>query len=358
MPYQSLELAREDLFGAILEKGASDMFLTAGKPPILRITKELLELSNQDVMTPDDIRTILDSLIDDAMREKFARDLVLDFSYDYKDIARFRINAYHQKGVVSLTLRYIPRAIPSLETLNLPTTIKSFANLSKGLVLFVSPKGSGKSTTIASLLNFINQTQQKRITTVERPIEYMYVNERSICEQREVGQDIHSAADALESIMRSGSDVVFVSHMDTPEVIEKTLLVAETGHLVFATLNTSYAAETVNWIVDLFPVNRQPEIRTRLAQALSGVVTQQLIPSLDERLHPATEILIVNSAVRNLIREGKTYQLDDVIATGIGEGMISLDRSLVELVKNGIVAKEEAISHVRDIPTFESLLQV
>ncbi len=355
--YESSQLQLEQLFGAVTEKGASDLYLTVGKPPVVRIHGDLLELTDMQVQTADGIRAMLIAMVPQDRLQKFDQQKFLDFAYAHKDIARFRISAYFQKGKVSLAMRYIPKVIPSIDSLRLPGTLKSFTTQPSGLILFVSPKGSGKSTTIASLLDFINHTQAKRIITVEHPIEYVLQNDRSFCEQQEVGVDVNSSLDALLGVQRGGFDVVMVSKMDTPEIIEQTIAVAESGHLVFATLGTQYASETINWIVDLYPPSRQGEIRTRLATVLTGVVTQKLIPSLEDSMVPACEIMMSNLAVKNIIREGKTYQLDDMIATGASEGMVSFDRSLAELVQSGLVAKEEAINHVKEIPTFESLLQ-
>ncbi len=355
--YESSQLQLEQLFGAVTEKGASDLYLTVGKPPVLRIHGDLLELSNTQIFTNEAIRAMLIAMVPQEKLLKFDQEKFLDFAYAHKDIARFRISAYFQKGKVSLAMRYIPKTIPRIDTLNVPATIKSFATQPSGLVLFVSPKGSGKSTTIASLLDFINHTQARRIITVEHPIEYVLQNDRSFCEQQEVGVDVNSVSDALLGIQRGGFDIVMVSKMDNPQTIEQTLSIAESGHLVFATLGTQYAADTINWIVDLYPPSRQGEIRTRLSSVLSGIVTQKLVPSLEQTLIPACEIMVSNLAVKNIIRDGKTYQLDDMIATGAEEGMISMDRSLAELVQNGLIAKEEAINHVKEIPTFESLLQ-
>lgn len=355
--YESSQLQLEQLFGAVTEKGASDLYLTVGKPPLLRIHGRLLELSNMQIFTNEAIRSMLIAMVPQDRLQKFDQEKFLDFAYAHKDIARFRISAYFQKGKVSLAMRYIPKNVPGIDSLNLPSTIKSFATQPSGLVLFVSPKGNGKSTTIASLLDFINHSQSRRIITVEHPIEYVLQNDRSFCEQQEVFVDVNSVSDALAGIQRGGFDVVMVSKMDSPQVIEQTIAVAESGHLVFATLGTQYAADTINWIVDLYPPSRQGEIRTRLASVLIGTVTQKLVPSLESSLVPACEIMVSNLAVKNIIRDGKTYQLDDMIATGASEGMISMDRSLAELVQNGLVAREEAINHVKEIPTFESLLQ-
>lgn len=355
--YESSQLQLEQLFGAVTEKGASDLYLTVGKPPVLRIHGELLELSNMNVMTDEAIRALLITMVPQERLQKFDTDKFLDFTYAHKDIARFRISSYFQKSKVSLAMRYIPKVIPSIDSLHLPSTVKSFATALSGLVLFVSPKGSGKSTTIASLLDFINHTQARRIITIEHPIEYVLQNDRSFCEQQEVGVDVNSAMEALTGVQRGGFDVVMVSKMDSPQTIEQTISVAESGHLVFATLGTQFAADTINWIIDLYPPSRQGEIRTRLSSVLAGIVTQKLVPSLESSLVPACEILMSNLAVKNLIRDGKTYQLDDMIVTGASEGMISMDRSLAELVASGLVAKEEAINHVKEIPTFESLLQ-
>ncbi|MFC1640489.1 type IV pilus twitching motility protein PilT [Patescibacteria group bacterium] len=355
--FESTQLELEQYFSAVLEKNASDIFLTAGRPPILRVNKELLELSEAKLMTNDGVKAILEAMVDEDLLKLFYANKELDFSYQYKEIARFRVNAYFQSGKIALSMRNIPQKIRTLEELNLPGTIKSFATIRQGLVLFASPTGSGKTTTITALIDYINHTQHKHIITIENPIEYIFQDDRSFIEQQAVGYDVHSFEQGLESSVKSVPDYVMIGDIKTPDILEKTILVAESGHVVIASLNTSYATETVNWIIGLFKTSRQPEIQTRLANVLTGIVTQRLIPSIDERMVPAVEILIGSQAARNLIREGKTYQLDDVIATGIGEGMISLDRSLVELVKNGIIAKEEAINHVKDIPTFESLLQ-
>lgn len=355
--YQSYTLELEALAQAMLEKGASDLFLSAGRPPMIRLNRELLELTGNKVVSGEEIAGLMSALVTPEQLHEFEERHVLNFSFDHKNIARFRVHAYRQRGGTSLVFRSIPQAIPSLESLNIPSTVKSFTTLTRGLVLFTSPTGGGKTTTLASLLDFINHTQAKRILTLEQPIEYLLQSDRSICEQQEVGRDLMSFEEGIDQSLLASIDVLMVGEMTSPLAMEKALFAAEAGQLVFVALNTMYAENTLSWILDLYPTARQVEIRTRLSNVLCGMVTQQLIPTIDEHMTPALEILIGTPAIRNAIREGKIYQIDDMVATGFAEGMLSLDRSLVELVKHGYVAKEAVTSFVRDIPTFESLLQ-
>lgn len=356
--YKSTELEISKLLMEVLQSNASDLHLVAGKPPILRIDSRLLELKHYEILSGNAISAMVDVLLDSEEKRKlFRTEKDLDFSFAFKDNVRFRVNAYYQKGYPAAALRTVPNKIKTVEELNLPTQLKDFTNHHQGLVLVCGPTGHGKSTTLASLIDLINHTRSANIVTIEDPIEFVYTQDRSIINQREVGLDTNSFSRALKSVLREDPDVVLVGEMRDLESISSTITVAETGHLVFATLHTNDAAQSIDRIVDVFPAYQQTQVRMQLANILLGVVSQRLLPKMGGGRIPATEILLANNAVQNMIREGKTHQLPNIVSTSMSSGMISLDRSLAALVKQGAVQLEDALAYSSDQGVFESLVK-
>jgi twitching motility protein PilT len=356
--YKSTELEINKLLMLVLQRGASDLHLVAGKPPALRIDSALVELKDFDILSGAAINGMLDVLFNsDVRRKEFDQNKELDFSYSFKDNVRFRINAYNQKGYPAVALRLISSRIPTVEELNLPQQLKTFIEYKQGLVLVVGPTGHGKSTTLASLMDLINHTRAENILTIEDPIEYMFTQDKSLINQREVGSDTISFAKALRSVLREDANVVMVGEMRDLESISTTITLAETGHLVFATLHTNNAPQTIDRIIDVFPAYQQNQIRSQLSNILIGVISQRLLPKIGGGRLPALEIMAVNPAVANVIREGKTFELPNIIHTSSGAGMIALDRSLAELVRQNLVRMEDVINYVVDHDTFEGFLR-
>lgn len=336
------------LLRMVAAQGASDLHLTVGRYPTLRIDGKLVPINQSSFLTPADTRDIGDAIINEKDKEKLIKNGHVDFSYNFEDKARFRVNAFFQQGYLSIAFRLIPREIKTLKELNLPEVLYDIANCSQGLFLVVGPVGHGKSTTLAALINEINHRQEKNIITIEDPIEYIYEQDKCIINQREVFQDTKSFDTALQAVFREDANVVLVGELRDLETIATAITAAETGHLIFATLHTNDAAQTVDRIIDVFPAHQQNQIRMQLSNALLGVFSQRLVSGLDGGRMPAFEILIKNHAVANLIREGKTHQLDNIIETGSDQNMISLDRSLANLVKKGFVSTEAAGVYAKD----------
>lgn len=356
--YKSTELQVNKLLMEVLQRNASDLHLVAGKPPALRVDSNLEELKNYEIMSGDLISSIVDVLLNsDDKRKLYREEREIDFSFSFKDNVRFRGNAYFQKGFSAVALRLIPNKIPTIEELNLPTQLGDFINYTQGLVLVVGPTGHGKSTTLASLIDVVNHTKLVNILTIEDPIEYVYIQDKAMVNQREVGFDTKSFARALRSVLREDANVVLVGEMRDLESIATTITLAQTGHLVFATLHTNDAAQTISRIIDVFPAYQQNQIRSQLASTLVGVISQRLIPKIGGGRLPAVEIMLKNNAVANVIREGKTYELPNIINTSSQDGMVSLDRSLARLVRENKVKLEDAIYYVSDHDTFEGLLK-
>lgn len=329
-----------EILQKVIDNGSSDLHLTVGSPPVLRINGHLTPLPGVEALSPEEVETLVLSLLTPEQKELLSKQLELDFSFSLRGQARFRVNAYHQRGYLSAALRLIPLRVPTLEELNLPRILYDFCNLHQGFVLVTGPTGQGKSTTIAAMLNYINENRKVHIITIEDPIEYIYPHNQSLIEQREMHLDTGSWGVALRSVLREDPDVVLVGEMRDLETISAAITIAETGHLVFATLHTNSASQTVDRIIDVFPENQQPQIRTQLASIIEGVVSQRLIPSLSGGRVPAVEVLLATNAVRNVIREGKTHQLDNIITTSGENGMFSMDQSLAQLVKSGRISME------------------
>lgn len=331
----------------VLEKvvslNASDLHISVGSTPFVRIRTRLQPLEGYDVLSLEDVETFLSQLVDTQQREVLSVNKELDFSVALGTKARFRVNAFYQKGYPSISLRYIPITVPSFNDLKLPSYIKNLCLLKQGLVLVVGPTGQGKSTTIAAMIDQVNETRAEHIITIEDPIEYVFSNKKSLIEQREMYLDTHSWDISLKSILRQDPNVVLIGEMRDAETMSTALQIAETGHLVFATLHTNSAAQTVDRIISSFPTEKQSEVKTQLSQVLEVIISQRLLPSETMGVVPALEILLGNDAVRNLIREGKSHMLDNVINTSFQLGMTSLERSLAELMNNGIVTYEEGL---------------
>ncbi len=323
--------------------GGTDLHLTAGAPPLARVDGRLVPLANQPALRAEETAQLILSVLTDDLSSQFRREKEVDFSFSWQRQTRFRANVYYQQGTMAMALRAIPYRIPTMEELGLPPIMEYFAHLPQGLVLVTGPTGSGKSTTQASVIDFINETRELHILTIEDPIEYVHYHKRSAVNQREVGYDTDSFSRALRSALREDPDVILVGEMRDPETIQFALTIAETGHLVFATLHTNDASSALNRIVDVFPSERQQQIRVQLAASLSGVVAQRLVPRVGGGLVAAFEIVVANHPVRNLVRDGKTHQIRNVVSTNLREGMQTLEVSLNSLVEQGLVTYEDAI---------------
>jgi len=331
-----------DLLLTTARQNASDLHIGVGRRPTLRIDGILIPLQKEPILTPEMAEGLIQALLTEEQKPIFKKERQLDFSYSYEDKARFRANVYYQKGFAAAALRLIQAQIKSIEELKLPPIIHDFAKLKQGFVLVVGPAGHGKSTTLASLLDEINHQRTEHIITIEDPIEYLFVQDRAIISQREIGSDIDNFDKGLRSILRQDPDVVMIGEMRDSETIATAMTASETGHLVFSTLHTNSASQTIDRIIDSFPADQQGQVISQLAATLVGIVSERLIPRIDGGRVPACEIMLVNPAIRNLIREKKVFQIDLVIETSLQEGMLSLNRSLVNLVKRKEISLENA----------------
>lgn len=333
----------QELLLACAEQNASDLHLSVGRHPSLRIDGELIPLTRESVLTPQDAAGLVNELLKTQERRAlFAKEYELDFSYSLEDKARFRVNVFQERSFAAAALRLVPAKIRTIEELDLPPILHDFARYSQGFFLVTGPAGHGKSTTLAAIVDEINHTRNEHIVTIEDPIEYFFVPDRSIIDQREVGSDTMSFQRALKSIFRQDPDVIMIGEMRDPETMAAAVTAAETGHLVLASLHTNSAAQTIDRIIDAFPAAQQNQIRSQLASSLVGIISERLVPRIRGGRVPACEIMIANAAVRNLIRENKAYQIDLVIETGSQEGMVSLNRALTELVKKRDISLEHA----------------
>jgi len=323
-------------------QGASDLHIAVGKRPTLRIDGVLIGLQKENVLTPEDAQGLVTAMLKPEQKEKFFKYGDLDFSYSFEDKARFRVNVFFQKGFMAAALRLIQAEIRTIEELRLPPILHEFTKLNQGFVLVVGPAGQGKSTTLAALVDEINHKRTEHIITVEDPIEYLFVQDRSIVSQREVRGDSPTFHRALRSVLRQDPDVIMIGEMRDRESIATSMTAAETGHLVFSTLHTNSAAQTIDRIIDSFPSDQQNQVSSQLSATLVGIVSQRLVPRIEGGRVPATEIMFMNSAIRNLIRERKIYQIDLVIETSLQDGMMTLNRSLAELVKRKEISLESA----------------
>lgn len=346
----------EKLLEEVVKQDASDLHLTVGVPPMLRVDGTLKPIPNITPLTGAEVEKLIFSVVDEVQKDILLKDMEVDFSFAFGDVARFRANAYHQKGNLALALRLIPTKIRTIEELGMPKIVEAFTDFPRGLVLVTGPTGSGKSTTLAAMIDKINKERSLHIITVEDPIEYTHKNQKSIVEQREIHYDTRSFSAALRSILREDPDVVLIGEMRDLETIASAITIAETGHLVLATLHTNNAAQSVDRMIDVFPPHQQQQIRVQLSNILNAIVSQRLIPAIGGGRVVASEIMIANPAVRNIIREGKTHQLDAVIQTGAEEGMQTMDRNLSILVKSGKITLEEAKGYAIDVKELERLV--
>lgn len=354
--YKANELELNKLLSIVLERDASDLHLIVGEPPVIRVDTSLLRLDNYQVLSQDTINDLLEVLLTEEQKKKFAEQMHIDFSYAFKDNIRFRVNAYRQKGVVSVAMRVIPNHIKTIEELNLPPMLRKFTERKQGLVLVVGPTGHGKSTALAAMINEINNTRSEHILTIEDPIEFVFTPSQSVVSQRELYLDTPSFGGALKAALREDINVVLVGEMRDLESISAALTIAETGHLVFATLHTNDASQSIDRIVDVFPSEQQPQVRGQLANVLTGIVSLRLLPKIGGGRVPAYEIMVVNHAVRNVIRDGKMFEIPNIIHTSLEEGMVPLDKTLALLVKQGQVEFEIAQNFVLDNDYFLSLV--
>ncbi len=345
-----------DLLMHVLEKGCSDLHLTRGAHPTVRRSGKLMPLEDFPVLSPQAIQKTLYAIMSQKQREKFEADLELDFAYSLPGRARFRVNVYRQRDAVGAAFRLIPHEIKKLEDLGVPPTVGAMAMLPRGFVLVTGPTGSGKSTTLAAVVDAANRNRADHIMTVEDPIEFLHEHKRSLVNQREVGEDTWSFKNALKHVLRQDPDIILVGEMRDLETIEIALTAAETGHLVMATLHTQDAAQTIDRVIDVFPPSQQQQVRVMLSGALQGVVCQQLVPTADGRGRAvAVEVMIATPAIRNLIREGKTHQIYSALQAGAKHGMQTMDGSLAQLVREGRVTYEVALEKCHHVEDFTRL---
>jgi twitching motility protein PilT len=341
----------------VIDRRASDLHNTAGAPPMIRGRGRLTPMEGYPVLTPTDTREIVYSILSDGQRQKFENNWQLDFAYQIPGKGRFRVNAYFQRSAVGAAFRLIPFEVVPLETLGLPPVVADFATKPRGLVLVTGPTGSGKSTSLASIIDVINTTREEHIMTIEDPIEFLHRHKKCMVNQRELGSDAQTFADALRAALRQDPDVILVGEMRDIETIGTAITAAETGHLVFATLHTQDAPQTIDRIIDVFPSEQQGQIRAMLSVALQGIMTQTLLPTADGSGRcVAAEVLVPTPAVRNLIREGKTHQIYSVIQTGGSHGMQTMDASLAGLVRAGKVNRALAESRAHSVEELRRLL--
>ncbi len=345
----------EQLVELVVNENASDLHLAEGRHPVIRVAGALIPLVKKSITTSAEMHGYLDQFLSEENKILLKNDKDVDFSYSLSS-ARFRGNAFFRQGVVSIALRLIPKKIKTLEELNLPPIIETFTRKQQGFFLVVGPIGQGKSTTLASLIEMINQTRTEHIMTIEDPIEYIYESKKSVIDQREVRIDTPDFKDALISMFRQDIDVCLVGEMRDIETIATAVTAAETGHLVFSTLHTNNAFQTINRIIDSFPSGQQDQIRIQLASSLTGIFSQRLIPRISGGLIPACELLINNNAVSNLIREKRIHEIGSVIETSSGDGMIDMNRSLAELVRSGEITTESAYMNSLDPKILDRLI--
>ncbi|MFF3020442.1 type IV pilus twitching motility protein PilT [Streptomyces sp. NPDC057939] len=334
----------DHLLGELWERGGSDILLTTGSAPFLRVDGALRAIEG-DPLTEPEIDRLVTGVLGEELTERFRREKQVDFAFSWGSKARLRGNAFVQRGASALALRIIPFTVPSAEQLGLPPVVLGWAGMPRGFVLVTGPTGSGKSTSLAALLDHVNTYRSVHILTIEDPIEYLHRHKRSAVNQREVGTDTESFPAALRAALREDPDVLLLGEMRDPESISAALTIAETGHLVFATLHTNDASQTLDRIVDVFPAEQQPQIRLQLAHTLVGILNQTLIPRIGGGRVAAFEVLVGTSAIRNLIREGKTRQIRNMVSTGHRDGMRTLEADINSLVSSGLIAYEEAVSH-------------
>jgi len=345
----------DEILTSLIHEDGSDLHLGAGRKPAVRINGQLVFLSNKEALSQEDIVGILKILVGDEKTNKFIEEKEIDFSFAFKNITHLRGNAFFQRGSICIALRLVPKA-KSFEELSLPAVLKEFAMRKQGFFLVVGPVGQGKSTTLSTMINYINKESTTHIITIEDPIEYVYSQDRSIIDQREIGLDSKDFPEALKAAFREDVNVILIGEMRSTETISAAVTAAETGHLVFSTLHTNNAPQTIDRIIDSFPANQQEQIRLQLASSLVGILSQRLIPRITGGRIPAFELLINNNAVANLIREKRTHEINTVIETSSEQGMIDMNRYLVELVAKGEITLESAYQYSFNPKALERIL--
>lgn len=345
-----------ELVEMLVSQGASDLHLAVGAQPIIRVSGALTPILSEAVLTNDDVIGLLSELLSPEHKKRFLETQEVDFSYSHEGKVRFRGNAFIERGHVGVALRLIPKVIRSLSELGLPPIVETFAARKQGFFLVVGPVGMGKTTTLAALIEKINTERTEHIMTIEDPIEYLFENKKSLIEQREVRVDTADFDSALRSVFRQDANVLMIGEMRTPETMATAVTAAETGHLVFSTLHTNNAAQTIDRIIDAFPAGQQDQIRIQLAGSLAGIFSQRLVPRISGGLVPACELLINNNAVANLIREKRSHEIQTVIETSAEDGMIDMNRSLAQLVRAGEITVESAYALSWNPKTLERLL--
>jgi twitching motility protein PilT len=351
------DLHINDLLDLVIQWGGSDLHLASGSPPVIRVNGDLRPVTELPIFNGSQIRQMVFSILSQKQREKFENELELDTSYALPGRGRFRVNVFVQRDSVGCVMRAIPYEIVDFERLGIAPAVQGWAHLPRGLVLVTGPTGSGKSTTLASLIDIVNRERSVHIMTVEDPIEFLHQHKRSLINQREVGEDTHSFANALKHVLRQDPDVILVGEMRDLETISTALTAAETGHLVFATLHTQDAPQSIDRVIDVFPAHQQQQVRVQLASALQGICTQQLLPTVDGQGRAvACEVMVATPAIRNLIREGKTHQIYSMLQAGGRYGMVTMDMSLAQLVRARSISVETALERCANEEDLRRLL--
>lgn len=351
------DLRIEVLLEEVVRKRASDLHLQVALPPMLRVDGALIAVSGYDPLNEEQIETLIFAILDEEQQQVLMKDKEFDFSFAFGDLGRFRVNAFHERGNLAAALRLIPNEIEDLASLGMPPVVNTFAEYPRGLVLVTGPTGSGKTTTLAALVDKINADRAQHIITIEDPIEFTHKSKRSVVVQREVHYDTYSFSAALRSALRQDPDVVMIGEMRDLETMSAAITIAETGHLVFATLHTNSASQSIDRMIDVFPPHQQPQIRAQLANILMAICSQRLVPSIGGGRVVSAEILVANPAVRNIIREGKSHQLDAVIQTGADQGMQSMDRTLANLIRGGTITYDEAKNYAVDMAELDRMMR-
>ena len=347
----------ETLLEECVKRNASDLHIQYGLPPILRVDGALTPIAGTPVLNEDMIRDIVFATLDEDQQKILLKDKEFDYSFAFGDIARFRVNAFHERGKLAAAFRLIPNKIPNISDIGMPAIVETFADFPRGLVLVTGPTGSGKSTTLAALVNKINQEKSTHIITIEDPIEFTHKSQRSVIVQREVHYDTFSFGAALRSALREDPDVVLIGEMRDLETMQSAITIAETGHLVFATLHTNSAAQSIDRMIDVFPAHQQTQIRSQLSNILMAICAQRLVQAIAGGRVVAAEIMVANSAIRTLIRDGKTHQIDTAIQTGADQGMQTMDRTLAKLIQSGTISYENAREYAVDINELDRLVK-
>jgi twitching motility protein PilT len=347
----------EILLDEVIKRKASDLHIQVGLPPMLRVDGAIMPVNGADILNEEAVEALIFAILDEDQKQILLKDKEFDFSFAYGDLGRFRVNAFHERGNMAAALRLIPNEIVTIEQLGLPAVVNKFAEYPRGLVLVTGPTGSGKSTTLAALVHKINTEKAMHIVTIEDPIEFTHKSLKSVIVQREVHYDTYSFSAAMRSALRQDPDVVLLGEMRDLETIASAITIAETGHLVFATLHTNSAAQSIDRMIDVFPPHQQPQIRAQLSNILMAIASQRLVPAIGGGRVAAAELLIATPAVRNIIREGKSHQLEAVIQTGAEFGMQSMDKTLVELIHQGTITYDEARNFAVDIDELDRLMR-